>query len=193
VIATGNGRVFLYHEQAFAASRSLMTDLAGPLGQELICIEATHTDFSLEDAVTSYLFNSQIVTLPDGSMALIAPLESRENTRVGAFIERMIADTQNPVNAVRYLDVRESMRNGGGPACLRLRVVLSEKERKAVHNGVMLTDELHALLCEWVERTYPEQIAADQLRDPQLARSCIDALDELTRILDLPGLYPFQR
>lgn len=193
VIATGNERVFLYHEQAFAASRSLMTDLAGPLGQELICIEATHSDFSLEDAVTSYLFNSQIVTLPDGSMALIAPLESRENTRVGAFIERMIADTQNPVNAVRYLDVRESMRNGGGPACLRLRVVLSEKEQKAVHDGVILTDELHALLCEWVERTYPEQIAADQLRDPQLARSCIDALDELTRILDLPGLYPFQR
>ncbi|MCA9303140.1 MAG: N-succinylarginine dihydrolase [Phycisphaerales bacterium] len=193
VISTGNGRVFLYHEQAFAASRSLMTDLAGPLGQELICIEATQSDFSLEDAVTSYLFNSQIVTLPDSSMALIAPLESRENRRVGAFIERMIADASNPVNAVHYLDVRESMRNGGGPACLRLRVVLTEKERRAVHTGVLLNDELHTLLCEWVERTYPEQIAPDQLRDPSLARSCIDALDELTRILDLPGLYPFQR
>lgn len=193
VISTGNGRVFLYHEQAFAASRSLMTDIAGPLGRELICIEATQADFSLNDAVTSYLFNSQIVTLPNGSMALIAPLESKENPRVGAFVEKMIASSDNPVNAVHYLDVRESMRNGGGPACLRLRVVLNEQELDAVHQGVVLTDDLHATLCDWVERSYPDQIAPDQLRDPQLARSCIDALDELTRILDLPSLYPFQR
>jgi len=193
VISTGNGRVFLYHEQAFAASSSLMTDIAGPMESGLICIEATHTDFSLEDAVTSYLFNSQIVTLPDESMALIAPLESMENPRVGAFVEKMVADTSNPINAVHALDVRESMRNGGGPACLRLRVALSEQELAGVHAGVVLTDGLHGELCGWVERTYPDQIAPDQLRDPQLAQQCIDALDELTRILDLPGLYPFQR
>jgi len=197
VIATGNEQVFLYHEQAFATSRSLITDIAGPLGHPLIIIEANNTDFSLEDAVTSYIFNSQIVTVDDGSgsgtMALFAPLESRENRRVAGFVERMIKDDSNPINTVHYLDVRESMRNGGGPACLRLRVVLNEQERGAVHSGVILTDDLFHQLTKWIENHYPESLVADDLLDATLARSLTDALDELTKILDLPGLYAFQR
>ncbi len=192
VIATGNEGVFLYHEQAFATSRSMITDIAGPLGHELAWVEAHNTDFSLEDAVTSYIFNSQIVTLPDQSMALIAPLESSENPRVAAFVDRMIKDSKNPINSVHYLDVRESMRNGGGPACLRLRVVMDENERNAVHSGVMLTDALYQSLTQWVEKHYPDELSSDDLLDPKLALSLQDALDELTRILDLPGLYSFQ-
>jgi len=193
VIATGNENVFMYHEQAFATSRSLLTDLASPLGQPLITIEAQDSDFSLEDAVTSYLFNSQIVTLPNGSMALIAPLEATENPRVKKFIGKTIADPSNPINTIHNLDVRESMRNGGGPACLRLRVPLSNQELAAVHQSVILTDDLYIQLADFVNRTYPDEITQSDLLDPALAQSCIDALDELTQILDLPGLYPFQR
>ena len=193
VIATGNEQVFFYHEQAFATSRSMITDIAGPLGEPLTIIEAHNTDFSLDDAVTSYIFNSQIVTMPDGSMALFAPLESKENPRVAAFVDRMIADASNPINAVHYLDVRESMRNGGGPACLRLRVVMTEQERAAVHQGVMLNDQLYKTLVGWVEKHYPDELSSDDLLDPKLAASFTDALDELTQILDLPGLYAFQR
>ena len=192
VIATGNEDVFLYHEQAFATSRSMITDIAGPLGHDLTIIEANNTDFSLEDAVTSYIFNSQIVTLKDGTMALFAPLESKENRRVAGFVERMVADASNPINAVHYLDVRESMRNGGGPACLRLRVVMNDQEQRALHQGVMLTDELHKSLVGWVEKHYPDELAAEDLLDPKLVMTLTDALDELTGILDLPGLYPFQ-
>jgi len=193
VIATGNEQVFLYHEQAFATSRSLMTDIAGPLGTDLVLIEAHDTDFSLEDAVTSYLFNSQIVTLPGGSMALVAPLESQENPRVHAFVQRMIEDGSNPINAVHYLDVRESMRNGGGPACLRLRVAMTEGELACSHQGVLLTDGLYGSLIAWVEKHYPEDLSGSDLLDAALARRLTDALDELTAIMDLPGLYPFQR
>lgn len=193
VIATGNERVFLYHEQAFATSRSLITDIAAPLGEELTLIEAHDTDFTLEDAVVSYLFNSQIVTLPSGRMALIAPLESQENERVHAFVQRVIAQGDNPIDAVHYLDVRESMRNGGGPACLRLRVVLSEQERAAVHQGVILTDELSDKLEAWIRKHYPDELSAGDLLDPKLVASLTDAMDELTRILGLEGLYPFQR
>ncbi len=193
VISTGNEDVFLFHEQAFATSRSLMTDLAAPLGKSLTLIEAHDSDFSLEDAVTSYLFNSQLVTLPDSSMALIAPFESKNNPRVHAFIEKAVARTDNPLNRVEYLDVKESMRNGGGPACLRLRVVLTDDELRNTHQAVMLTDSLYNKLVSWVEKNYPDHIAPDQLRDPVLARGCVDALDELTRILELPKLYPFQR
>ncbi len=193
VIATGNESVFFYHEQAFATSRSMITDIAGPLGEPLTIIEANNTDFSLEDAVTSYIFNSQIVTMPDGSMALIAPLESKENPRVAEFVDHMVADASNPINAVHYLDVRESMRNGGGPACLRLRVVMSQQEQAAVHQGVMLNDQLLKSLIEWVEKHYPDELKASDLLDPTLAASLTDALDELTKLLDLPKLYAFQR
>ncbi|MEM9374195.1 MAG: N-succinylarginine dihydrolase [Planctomycetota bacterium] len=199
VIATGNERVFLYHEQAFAMSSSLMTDLAGPIiehtGDGLTLIEAKNSDFSIDDAVRSYLFNSQIVTLPDtgGSMCLVAPIEARENGPVAAFIERMVADTTNPINRAEFLDVRESMRNGGGPACLRLRVPLNDEELAATHGGVILDEELHARLVAWVETHYPDHLNAEDLADPALAEQCRDTLDALTRILDLPGLYPFQR
>ncbi len=201
VIATGNERVFLFHEQAFAMPSSLMTDLAAPIiesgGGGLTIVEAQNSDFSIDDAVKSYLFNSQIVTLPgegsQGSMCLIAPIEAKENGPVSAFIESMVADTSNPINRAEFLDVRESMRNGGGPACLRLRVPLSGRELDATHRGVILTDDLHARLVAWVEGHYPDRLTAEDLADPGLARRCLDTLDELTRILDLPGLYPFQR
>ena len=193
VIATGNEKVFLYHEQAFATSRSLVADIASPMGEPLILVEAHDTDFTLEDAVGSYLFNSQIVTLPNGSMALIAPLETQENPRVDAFVQSMIESKDNPIDAVHYLDVRESMRNGGGPACLRLRVVLNDEEMSAVHTGVILTDELSTQLESWIEKHYPDELSADELLNPKLVRALEDALDELTQILQLPKLYPFQR
>ena len=125
-------------------------------------------------------------------MALIAPLESKENPRVASFVDQMIKEKSNPINAVHYLDVRESMRNGGGPACLRLRVVMTEKERASVHQGVMLTNSLYKSLVEWVEKHYPDELTSNDLLDPKLATLLTDALDELTRILDLDGLYAFQ-
>lgn len=193
VIATGNETVFMFHEQAFATSRTMVTDIAAPLGRDLTLIEAYNTDFSLDDAVTSYLFNSQIVTLPGGAMTLIAPLESKENPRVDAFVRRVIEDKANPIASVQYLDVHESMRNGGGPACLRLRVVMTDEERRAVHQGVMLSEKLYRALIAWVEKHYPDELRGSDLLDPSLARRLTDALDELTGILGLPGLYPFQR
>lgn len=198
VIATGNGGLFLFHEGAFADTAGLvrsLADAAAHAGHEHapVLIQARGSDFSLRDAVAGYLFNSQVVTLPDGSMALIAPVEARENPRKSAFVDRVVADPANPIRRTEYTDVRESMRNGGGPACLRLRVVLSDAELVAVHPGVMLTDSLYHRLVAWVGRHYPDRLTPADLTDPCLARACLDALDELTGILDLPDLYPFQR
>jgi succinylarginine dihydrolase len=192
VIATANENVFLYHEQAFATPRSMITDLAGPLGARLTTIEAHNADFGIRDAVTSYLFNSQIVTVPDGSMVMVAPLEVREHEAVAAFVDRIVADASNPIARAEYLDVRESMRNGGGPACLRLRVVLTDEELGAVNPAVLFTPELDRALVAWVEKHYPDRLTTKDLLDPGLARRCLDALDELTGILNLPDLYPFQ-
>jgi len=188
VIATGNLRVFLSHEQAFATPRSLLTDIAGPLGADLVSIEAHDTDFPIEDAVSSYLFNSQIVSRPDGSMTLVAPIESSEHPRVAAFVERLVEDGSNPIGEVRYLDVRESMRNGGGPACLRLRVVLTEDELARIHPGVILDDALHDRLADFVAREYPETLDPGDLLDPRLAERCLSIVHALCDLLGLHGV-----
>ena len=124
VVAVANETVLFAHEQAFADKAALYAFIeAGVPGATIIEVPAARV--SLADAVSSYLFNSQLVTLPAGGMALILPGEARENARVWAWLQELLAGN-GPVRAVHVMDVRESMRNGGGPACLRLRVVGEE-------------------------------------------------------------------
>ena len=158
-------------------------------GHELDVLEVPDAVVPLADAVSSYLFNSQLVTLPDGKMALIAPVESRENEQTNAFL----SDLRGPIATVHYVDLRQSMQNGGGPACLRLRVVLTEKALGAAHQPVFLTEALFAKLTHWVERHYRDTLSPADLADPQLLAESRGALDELTSILGLGILYDFQR
>src|SRR6202012_5611951 len=116
--------------------------------------------------VETYLFNSQLITLADGSMSLIAPIECAERANVRAYVDELIADA-NPIRSAHYLDVRQSMRNGGGPACLRLRVVLTDAERAHVHPGVVLTSELYLALVGWVNHRYRDSLSAADLLDPR--------------------------
>ncbi len=61
------------------------------------------------------------------------------------------------------------MANGGGPACLRLRVVLTEEERRAVNPAVMMNDTLFNALNDWVDRYYRDRLTAADLAT---ARNC---------------------
>ncbi|MDB5172217.1 MAG: N-succinylarginine dihydrolase, partial [Phycisphaerales bacterium] len=108
-----------------------------------------------------------------------------------AFLEKLV-ESRTPVKSVHFVDVRHSMRNGGGPACLRLRVVLTEAQIAAVAPGVFLTDMLYAALVAWVTRHYREHLHADDLADPRLIDEGRAALDELTRLLGIGSVYPFQ-
>jgi succinylarginine dihydrolase len=194
VIAVGNGNVLLYHELAFLKSDRVLAELRDKLDAELHPIEIQRSRVSVEEAVGSYLFNSQLVTLPDGGMAIVAPMECAENPRVRQCLAEIVDDPSNPLTAVHYLDVRESMRNGGGPACLRQRVVLTETEIEHANPAVFLDDRLFKDLDGWIERHYRDRLTGDDLGDPALLDESRAALDELTRILNLGGaIYPFQR
>ncbi len=193
VISTGNENVFLYHELAFADTAGVLDQLRLALDPTpLVEIPATRDDFTLDEAVTSYVFNSQVLTLAPGEMIILAPSESERTPRVAAWLERVAEDDANPIARVEFIDVRESMRNGGGPACLRLRVPLTGDELDAVIPGVRFSPDLHERLTRWVEQHYPDQIAPTDLADASLARACLDGLDELTRILGLGDIYDFQ-
>lgn len=147
---------------------------------------------SLRDAVTSYLFNSQIVTVAPGRMALIAPADCQENPRVRRFVSALIERGDSPLQEAHFFDLKQSMRNGGGPACLRLRVVLTEDELAALPAGVRLNDATYAALVVWVKRHYRDKLTQRDLADPQLLEENRRALDELTQLLGLGSIYPFQ-
>ncbi|SFL81723.1 N-succinylarginine dihydrolase [Marinobacter zhejiangensis] len=191
VIAVGNGNVLFYHEQAFLDEAQVMAEVGQRLsGAELVPVRVPEAEVPLQDAVASYLFNSQLLNGPEG-MLLAVPGECREIPSVSDYLDRLVA-AGGPIKAVEVFDVKQSMRNGGGPACLRLRVVLTEDELKAMHHGVLMNDALYERLTTWVHAHYRDRLSQEDLADPMLLNECRHALDELTGILGLGMIYDFQ-
>jgi len=194
VISVGNGNVLFYHQQAFLDEATTLASLRQAMhdvGAELQPVRADAADVSVADAVSSYLFNSQLLTKPDGRMALVVPQECQENQAVARYLQNLTA-SGGPIDELVCFDLRQSMRNGGGPACLRLRVALTDAEASAMHQGVVMTEQLYARLVTWIEKHYRDRLSPADLADPALAVEIHTALDELTAILALPGLYAFQ-
>ncbi|MEQ5835406.1 N-succinylarginine dihydrolase [Marinobacter sp. NFXS9] len=193
VIAVGNGNVLFYHDMAFLNEAQVLADVQARLkGAELQAVKVSTDEVPMVDAVSSYLFNSQLLTQKDGSMLLAVPGECREIESVSRYLDKLVAQG-GPIKAVEVFDVKQSMRNGGGPACLRLRVVLTDDELKAMHDGVLMNDALYERLTTWVEGHYRDELTQDDLADPMLLDECRHALDELTGILGLGSIYDFQR
>ena len=191
VIAVGSGNVLFYHEQAFHDEAAVLNQLRPAMeiaGAELLPLRVDTQVVPVADAVSSYLFNSQLLTKPDGGMALVVPHECQENLAVARYLRELVA-SGGPIDELIEFDLRQSMRNGGGPACLRLRVALTDTEAAAMHQGVIMTEALYATLTSWVRKHYRDHLEPKDLADPQLAIECHAALEELARILDLPGIY----
>jgi len=169
VVAVANEHVLFAHEHAFEDKAALYNALLAALpGAEIVEVPAARV--SLADAVTSYLFNSQLVTLPEGGMALILPGEAQSNPRVWSWLQELIAGN-GPIRALHVLDVHESMRNGGGPACLRLRVVVDEAGLAAIDSRFVLDEAKWKTLVRDVEALWPETIAPSDLGESELWRT----------------------
>lgn len=192
VLAVGNGAFLMLHELAFMDVEGLLAALREKLGEGFRAAVARSSELPAETAVKAYPFNSQVLTLPSGEMVILAPKECEEAPTARAFLDRVVAE-DNPVKAVHYLDVRQSMNNGGGPACLRQRIVLSDAERAAVKADVFYSPALHERLAAWIQKHYRDALTAKDLVDPALAREAMAGLDELTGLLKLGSIYDFQK
>lgn len=196
VVCVGNGPVLFFHELAFEDTEAALDAIrAAAKGLfDPVFVEVPEADVPIGDAITSYIFNSQLLSWPgEDRMVLLAPSETEETASTRAHCERMVAGN-GPIGRVDFADVRQSMRNGGGPACLRLRVVLTPAELKAVNPGAMLDDRLFAALTDWAKTHYREALSPADLADPALIDESRAALDALTRIMGLGGdFYDFQR
>jgi len=208
VVSVSNLNTFFMHEEAFVDKLAMQADLQSKFQElqempnsntqitglnKLHFVEVPTEMVSLESAVKSYLFNSQLVQLPNqDGMTLILPEESRENPEVYAYLE-WLKTQSTPIKQIKFVDVRQSMQNGGGPACLRLRVALNQLELDATNSRFILNDDMVVQLTAWVEKHYREEIQPDDLVDPRLAEENFAALDELTQLFGLGAFYEFQK
>ena len=183
VVAVANGPVLFAHERAFADRDALVDQLAAKVaGFELV--EVPDAEVPLGDAVRSYLFNAQLVTPPDGAMTLVAPTECRDTPSVAGWIERHLA-SNGAIRRVEFVDVRQSMANGGGPACLRLRVACDP----ATVDPRFLVDEAKLdQLAVVISQRWPEEISAPDIQQPSLIGEVEKARLSLLETLDLSGL-----
>ena len=179
VVAVANERVLFTHEHAFADREGFHADLRRLLPTVEI-VEVPATAVSLADAVSSYLFNAQLVSTGDG-MALILPGEVSAAIGVRRWLETMIAGN-GPIRRLSIVDVRESMANGGGPACLRLRVLADP----ATIDPRFLVDAARLdAIAHLIERYWPERIAPEAIGDAALIATIETATAALYAALDV--------
>jgi succinylarginine dihydrolase len=183
VVAVANERVLFTHEQAFEYPEATYADIKRLMPEaEIVIVPADRV--SLADAIQSYLFNAQLVTLPDGGMALILPSEAQANERVWSWLSEMVAGN-GPIRRLVPVDVRQSMANGGGPACLRLRVVADPAtvDQRFMADEAKLDSIAGVIAAHW-----PESISPEQLGDTSLIAQVQKARTALLDSCGLPEL-----
>jgi succinylarginine dihydrolase len=180
VVAVADGLTLFAHEQAFADRHRFYGDLQRLLPDVRI-VEVPASAVSLAEAIRSYLFNAQLVTLPAGEQALILPGEARESEAVWSWLEAMVAGN-GPIRQLHVVNVRESMANGGGPACLRLRVVA---EPETVDPRFLVDGNKLDAIADIISRHWPETIELDDLARPSLWKETIFAREALLTSLGL--------
>jgi succinylarginine dihydrolase len=184
VVAVANEQVLFAHEEAFEDRAGTLAQLAERV-PGLCLVEAPSADVPLADAIRSYVFNAALVSLPGGEMALICPKEAEETPSVWRWLQRVQQDPSNPISALHVLDLRESMKNGGGPACLRLRVALDAEALAAVDPRFLVDGGTLDRLERLVEHWWPEAIAPSDLSNGELWRQCHAAHDALLAALGI--------
>lgn len=191
VIAVSNRHVLFCHQLAFLHQERLLAELSEKVpGFTPVIVPDERV--SVADAVSTYLFNSQLLSRDSGDMLLVLPQEARQHNGVWCYLSELV-ENGGPIREMMVFDLRESMCNGGGPACLRLRVALNAVEQQAVNPAVMMNDRLFDTLNQWVDRYYRDRLSQADLADPQLLTEGREALDALTRLLDLGSVYSFQQ
>lgn len=186
VVAVSHHHHLFCHEQAFVDQANVLAQLQDKMSdQPLQILQVKAADIPLDMAVSTYLFNSQIVTAFDGSTCMILPAECEDNVQVKQYVAERIVGS-GFVQKALYVDVRQSMRNGGGPACLRLRVVLSSDQAARLENRVIINRETIEKLRQLIQAEYPVHMDVTFLRDAETVTHLNHVVGRVYRMLGIP-------
>ncbi|MBM95643.1 MAG: succinylarginine dihydrolase [Oceanospirillaceae bacterium] len=190
VVAVGHRQLLFHHQQAFetASQQAVFATLRHVSEQHewqqpLQLLEVPADQVSLEEAVSSYLFNSQLLSLEDGSMMLLAPMECGHNPAVYRYLTELINNDQQPIARVDFVDLKQSMANGGGSACLRLRVPVTSAQLSAIHPAFLLDETRIDALQHWVKQFYRDRLELRDLADPHLLRDVQEGREALEGLI----------
>lgn len=181
VIAVGHEDLLLVHEEAYVNQAHVLHELRSHLPLDIVTIRSA--DLSVKDAVKSYIFNSQILTTPRGERVIICPSEVLKVKAAKRVVESL------PFDRKLFISLNQSMRNGGGPACLRLRLPLNQKELDSALASVFFTDALYEKLKRIILDTYPESLCLEDLLSPAFRRRVRLAENKISQTLGLQNLY----
>ncbi|PKY11357.1 N-succinylarginine dihydrolase [Acidithiobacillus marinus] len=194
VVSVTHKNIMFCHEQAFLDQDKLRQKLISIFNahdENLHWIEVPARRIPLAEAIKSYIFNSQIITTAQNKVILLVPNECRENIKVWDYLHELCLDENYPFSEIKTIDLSQSMRNGGGPACLRLRIPLTSEALETVHPGIVFSEQLDQKLRSWVNQYYRDRLHADDLADPLLLKETQEALYSLGPILQTNALYDF--
>ena len=193
IVSLSNKNVFIAHEDAFQNRDDLkkMLNILESKIDNFQYIEISNSEIPLKDIISSYLLNSQLITNVDNEMQLILPDEVKEYDNCLSWLDKLkqISD----VKLFDYVDIRQSMMNGGGPACLRLKVILNDEELESLNQNFLMNNERLESIKLLIEKDYRDVLYPDDLKDPSLLDESRRILDELTKIFGTGSIYEFQK
>ena len=193
IVSLSNKNVFIAHEDAFQNRDDLkkMLNILESKIDNFQYIEISNSEIPLKDIISSYLLNSQLITNVDNEMQLILPEEVKEYDNCLSWLDKLkqISD----VKLFDYVDIKQSMMNGGGPACLRLKVILNDEELESLNQHFLMNNERLESIKLLIEKEYRDVLYPDDLKDPSLLDESRRVLDELTKIFGTGSIYEFQK
>jgi len=193
IVSLANEEVFIFHQEAFA-DRVELERVLHHLKEHVKGfhpIEILSADISLDDLVSSYLLNSQLITLENNQMMMLLPEEVQNHSNCMRWLDEI--KSSSPIKLIEFVDIRQSMMNGGGPACLRFKTVVNDEEFSQVNQKFLLNPKKLMDLRSLVSKHYRDNLSPEDLMDMQLMEESYTFLDELTQLLDLGSIYHFQK
>lgn len=190
VIATSHRNLLIHHESAFLNAEQQLDRLEASFhastGLPLIRIEISDEELPLADAVRSYFFNSQVISesgrFDSEAMTLVCPSSCEKTITARTLIERLISDASVPIESVHYVDLNQSMANGGGPACLRLRIPIDDSQLARLPSALRVTDDLIGRLSACIEQHYPESLTLADLTNAERVEHLLQIPDLLAKV-----------
>ena len=193
IVSLANEEVFIFHQEAFA-DRVELERILHHLKDHVKGfhpIEILSEDISLDDLVSSYLLNSQLITVKNNEMMMLLPEEVQNHSNCIRWLEEI--KSSSPIKHIEFVDIRESMMNGGGPACLRFKITVNNDEFNQINEKFLLTPKKLMDLRALVTKHYRDELNPADLLDNNLVQESYRFLDELTQLLDLGNVYDFQK
>ena len=161
VISFGVDDLLVVHENAFVDQPNycdtILERYFSCFGTDLTLIQIPDSILPLKDAVNSYFFNSQLVRKDDNRYLLLVPSRCKGLPVMDYFVS-IVAKKWESQLEIMVCDVEESIKNGGGPACLRNSMDVYDDPKLIFDDRYLFTLEKYDDFVRLVNQYYPSSL-----------------------------------